>query len=132
MRAYAAASVGVKAPATLSTEAKVRAKAAILGGLVADAATMPLHWIYDVSWGALVRALHAAGPLRGATEPNTRQHHEIVPRPSDQPLALARGPRLAPASSNRRCPRSANCFRALAAAHLPRSSSPRRPAPSIR
>jgi hypothetical protein len=27
---------------------KSRAKAAILGGFVADAATMPLHWIYDV------------------------------------------------------------------------------------
>lgn len=33
---------------SLSVEAKQRARAAILGGLVADAATMPLHWIYDV------------------------------------------------------------------------------------
>lgn len=35
--------------ATLTMSAvKSRAKAAILGGFVADAATMPLHWIYDV------------------------------------------------------------------------------------
>ena len=32
---------------TMSQEIKRRAKAAIIGAFVADAATMPLHWIYD-------------------------------------------------------------------------------------
>ncbi|EFJ53080.1 hypothetical protein VOLCADRAFT_102702 [Volvox carteri f. nagariensis] len=39
------------APATTMADkanVKERAKAAILGGLLADAASMPLHWIYDV------------------------------------------------------------------------------------
>ncbi|KAG2501895.1 hypothetical protein HYH03_000393 [Edaphochlamys debaryana] len=39
----------VAAPMTAAAPAvKERAKAAILGGLLADAASMPLHWIYDV------------------------------------------------------------------------------------
>ncbi|KXZ52342.1 hypothetical protein GPECTOR_10g975 [Gonium pectorale] len=38
----------VAAPVAAATSVKERAKAAILGGLLADAASMPLHWIYDV------------------------------------------------------------------------------------
>lgn len=51
MQAFASASAAAPTTKTsgLSAEAKKRAKAAVLGGLVADAATMPLHWIYDVS-----------------------------------------------------------------------------------
>lgn len=48
-RAFAsAAPVSTPAPVKMDAAAKARARASILGGLVADAATMPLHWIYDV------------------------------------------------------------------------------------
>lgn len=40
------ASAGVVGSASTLTLVRQRAKAAILGGFVADAATMPLHWIY--------------------------------------------------------------------------------------
>ncbi|KAG2439498.1 hypothetical protein HXX76_004852 [Chlamydomonas incerta] len=45
-----AAPVAAPAAKTVATDAAVRerAKAAVLGGLLADIATMPLHWIYDV------------------------------------------------------------------------------------
>lgn len=53
LQSQAFASASAASPATktsaLSAEAKKRAKAAVLGGLVADAATMPLHRIDDVS-----------------------------------------------------------------------------------
>eukprot|EP00198_Chlamydomonas_reinhardtii_P008706 XP_001698043.1 predicted protein [Chlamydomonas reinhardtii] len=50
-RTVAMSAAPVVAPAkTVATDAAVRerAKAAVLGGLLADIATMPLHWIYDV------------------------------------------------------------------------------------
>lgn len=45
MATEAAAALAARAP--LDT-VKARAKAAVLGAIVADAATMPLHWIYDI------------------------------------------------------------------------------------
>jgi hypothetical protein len=32
----------------VSLEIRARAKAAVIGAFVADAASMPLHWIYEV------------------------------------------------------------------------------------
>ncbi|GLC50720.1 hypothetical protein PLESTB_000412000 [Pleodorina starrii] len=44
----AVAPAAAPAPTMSELSIKERAKAAILGGLLADAASMPLHWIYDV------------------------------------------------------------------------------------
>jgi len=41
-----------------------RAKSAIIGGFVADAATMPLHWIYDQS--LVEKMMKRDGDIRGA------------------------------------------------------------------
>ncbi|KAI8465601.1 MAG: ADP-ribosylation/Crystallin J1 [Monoraphidium minutum] len=46
--ASAAAPAAAAAPKAGVEAVRARAKAAVLGGIVADAATMPLHWIYDV------------------------------------------------------------------------------------
>jgi hypothetical protein len=50
-----------------------RAKAAVLGGLCADAATQPLHWLYDLPQAM---ALAAGGP-GGTASP------EFFPMPSN-------------------------------------------------
>ena len=54
------------APSASPAEVRDRAKAAILGALLADAATMPLHWHYDV--GQIKRKVtgQADGPLQAA------------------------------------------------------------------
>ncbi|GLI62947.1 hypothetical protein VaNZ11_005801, partial [Volvox africanus] len=48
VKLHAAAPLAAPAPTMTDSSVKERAKAAILGGLLADAASMPLHWIYDV------------------------------------------------------------------------------------
>lgn len=52
-----------------------RAEAALLGALVADAAALGLHWIYDV--GRIAQVASAAG--RAAFVPLDRRHFEGVP-----------------------------------------------------
>ncbi len=48
--AVALCGAAAAAPAPLpAAVVAARAEAAILGGFVADAAAMPLHWIYDVN-----------------------------------------------------------------------------------
>ncbi|GIL77586.1 hypothetical protein Vretimale_6819 [Volvox reticuliferus] len=48
VKTHATAPLTTPAPMMTDSSVKERAKAAILGGLLADAASMPLHWIYDV------------------------------------------------------------------------------------
>lgn len=54
------------APSASPEDVRDRAKAAVLGALLADAATMPLHWHYDV--GQIKRKVTRApdGPLQAA------------------------------------------------------------------
>jgi len=48
-RAVSAVAAAYPPPSAPPAAVKDRAKAALLGALLADAATMPLHWHYDVA-----------------------------------------------------------------------------------
>ena len=55
-----------------------RARAAILGGFVADAATMPLHWIYDQTVTGLNLDQDIIIAPKGSGSINTNKLHRAI------------------------------------------------------
>lgn len=72
------------APLAMDSAAQQRAKAAVLGGMVADAATLPLHWWVGGAWRALARPGWRAHTRTHATHKSGMQR----PLHSREPVPL--------------------------------------------